>query len=108
MKSADLAGPSNCWQVCDCDQWLQVPQLGCLHFNNCRYIAHEMVTLAYITHPHPPGLDPPGSHPSSDRAAGQPNSAGLQTSQTQQFLEVAAELNAAGQRYLDQQVRLGN
>ena len=101
MKSADLARPGNGWQVCDCDQWLQVPQLGCLHFNNCRYIAHEMFTLAYITHP-------PGPDPSSDRTAGRPNSAGLQTSQTQQFLEVAAELNAAGQRYLDLQVRLGS
>lgn len=76
---------------------LQVPQLGCLHFNNCRYVAHEMVSLAYVT-------AQATASASGGSSAQQPASMGNHPQQTQQFLEVAAELNATGQRYLNQQV----
>ena len=75
---------------------VQVPQLGCLHFNNCKYVAHEMVTLAYSI----------SAAASAITSIDQAKSPGLQTDQTEQLLEVASELNATGQRYLDQQVGL--
>lgn len=82
---------------------LQIPQLGCLHFTNCRYLAHELVALAYtVTYRSSTAPLGPPSEPEQSNGAAQ--SFKGQEVQMQDFLDVAAELNSTAQMYLDQQV----
>lgn len=63
---------------------MQVAQLSCLHYNNCQYLAHELVTLPFIVRP----------------------PMGTLLGPKWQFLEVAGDLKEAGQAQLDFQVML--
>lgn len=74
---------SQCHVIC-CDESLQVAQLSCLHYNNCHFLAHELVTLPFMIRPQ------------------------LATvlGNNWQFLEVAGDLRCAGQTCLDRQVHI--
>lgn len=63
---------------------MQVAQLSCLHYNNCQYLAHELVSLPFVVRP----------------------PMGTLLGPSWQFLEVAGELKEAGQAQLDFQVVL--
>lgn len=63
---------------------MQVAQLSCLHYNNCQYLAHELVTLPFIVRP----------------------PMGTLLGPKWQFLEEAGDLKKAGQAQLDFQVIL--
>lgn len=65
------------------EQLQQVAQLSCLHYNNCQYLAHELVTLPFIVRP----------------------PMGTLLGPKWQFLEVAGDLKEAGQAQLDFQIR---
>ncbi|KAL3153383.1 hypothetical protein ABBQ38_011722 [Trebouxia sp. C0009 RCD-2024] len=65
------------------EQLQQVAQLSCLHYNNCQYLAHELVTLPFIVRP----------------------PMGTLLGPKWQFLEEAGDLKKAGQAQLDFQIR---
>lgn len=61
---------------------IQVAQLSCLHYSNCHYLAHELVSLPFVVRPPMTTLLGPNW----------------------QFLDVAGDLKEAGQFQLDYQV----
>lgn len=63
---------------------MQVAQLSCLHYNNCNFLAHELIQLPFMLRP--------------------PMAALL--GHNWQFLTIADDLRAAGQASLDTQVSL--
>ena len=65
--------------------WLaQVAQLSCLHYNNCNFLAHELIQLPFMLRPPMVAL----------------------LGHNWQFLTIAEDLRAAGQASLDTQVSL--
>ena len=61
---------------------MQVAQLSCLHYNNCQYLAHELVSLPFVVRPAMSTLLGPDW----------------------QFLNLAEDLKSTGQLQLDRQV----
>jgi len=61
---------------------LQVAQLSCLQYNNCHFLAHELVQLPFMVRPQ----------------------LAIVLGNNWQFLSIAGNLRSAGQNFLDKQV----